>query len=275
MNTPTMTPAAEFSHILATHAIQPHFQPIITADGHSIYAYEALSRGPADSVFHNPLPLFEYAKSQNRLFALERICRTKAIDQFTGQQLQGKLFINVSPETLLQPDHQRGLTRDLASRFGISPARVVIEITEHDPTHDYTLMRQAVNHYRSEGFSIALDDLGAGYSSLRLWSELQPEFVKIDRHFICDIDQDNFKRHFVSSILGLARLSNSQVIAEGVETQQEFQVLHEIGVDFFQGYFFGKPNPTGLSSVLQPRLTEAKAPPHVFTPAPMEASSLY
>lgn len=240
-----MSIAAEFSKILATHAIQPHFQPIITADGCSIYAYEALSRGPANSVFHNPLPLFEYAKSTNRLFALERICRTKAIDQFTGQNLQGRLFINVSPDTLLQPDHKRGLTRDLASRFGIRPERVVIEITEHSPTHDYALMRQAVNHYREEGFSIALDDLGAGYSSLRLWSELQPEFVKIDRHFICDIDQDSFKRHFVSSILGLARLANSHVIAEGVETLQEFRVLHEIGVDFFQGYFFGKPSPVG------------------------------
>lgn len=244
-----MSIAAEFSNILATQAIQPLFQPIITADGCSVYAHEALSRGPEHSVFHNPLPLFEYAKSQNRLFALERICRTKAIDQFTSQNLQGRLFINVSPETLLQADHQRGLTRDLANRFGINPEQVVIEITEHSPTHDYALMRQAVSHYRAEGFSIALDDLGAGYSSLRLWSELQPEFVKIDRHFICDIDQDSFKRHFVSSILSLARLAKSQVVAEGVETLQEFRVLQEIGVDFFQGYFFGKPAPVGLPSL--------------------------
>lgn len=104
-------------------------------------------------------------------------------------------------------------------------------------------MRRAVKHYQAEGFSIALDDLGSGYSSLRLWSEVHPDFVKIDRHFINGIEKDRVKRDFVRSIIDIARSVNSQVIAEGIETLQEFETLSELGVDYLQGYYFAKPSP--------------------------------
>ena len=231
----------ELLRIIQTKMINTYFQPIISADGQSIYAYEALSRGPSGSALFSPINLFEQAKQQHKLFALESICRTNAIEQFTQQQLPGKLFLNVSPETLLQPDHHRGFTLELINNFGISPEQVVIEITEHSPTHDYELMRRAVRHYQDEGFSIALDDLGTGYSSLRLWSEVEPNFVKIDRHFIHGIGKDKVKRDFVRSMVAIARAGKSQIIAEGIETQQEFETLCEIGVDYLQGYYFAKP----------------------------------
>ena len=238
-----MKKVEELLRIIESKLINTYFQPIISADGQSIYAYEALSRGPSGSILFSPINLFEQAKQQKKLFALESICRTKAIEQFTQQQLPGKLFLNISPETLLQPDHHRGLTLELINNFGIKPEQVVIEITEHSPTHDYDLMRRAVRHYQDEGFSIALDDLGAGYSSLRLWSEVQPDFVKIDRHFITGIEKDKVKRDFVRSIVAIARSVKSQIIAEGIETLQEFETLCEIGVDYLQGYYFAKPSP--------------------------------
>ena len=239
----------ELSSIISEKMINTYFQPIISADGQSIYAYEALSRGPSGSILFNPINLFEQAKQQQKLFALESICRTKAIEQFTQQQLPGKLFLNISPETLLQPDHHRGFTLELINTFGISPEQIVIEITEHSPTHDYELMRRAVKHYQGEGFSIALDDLGTGYSSLRLWSEVHPDFVKIDRHFITGIEKDKVKRDFVRSIVAIARSVKSQVIAEGIETLQEYETLCEIGVDYLQGYYFAKPSPTPSRSI--------------------------
>lgn len=238
-----MAKTDELLSILAAQKINIHFQPIITANGQAIFAYEALSRGPADSTLCSPIQLFSEAKRQQQLFALESICRRKAIEQFTQQQLPGKLFINITPETLLQPDHYKGLTLDLINNFGLRPEQVVIEITEHSPTDDYALMCHAVKHYQGEGFSIALDDLGAGYSSLRLWSEVQPEYVKIDRHFISGIEKDKVKRDFVRSIVEIARAVKSQVIAEGIETRQEFETLSEIGVDYLQGYYFARPNP--------------------------------
>src|SRR3990167_3077177 len=91
------------------------------------------------------------------------------------------------------------------------------------------------------GFSIALDDLGAGYSSLRLWSELRPDYVKIDRHFIDGIHQDTVKREFVGSILKMAKASRAQVIAEGIELPEELAVLAEMGVDLLQGYLLCRP----------------------------------
>lgn len=239
----------ELSRIISAKLINAYFQPIISVSDQSIYAYEALSRGPSGSILFSPINLFEEAKQQKKLFALESVCRTKAIEQFTQQQLPGKLFLNISPETLIQPDHQRGLTLELVNTFGIRPEQVVIEITEHSPTHDYELMRRAVKHYQGEGFSIALDDLGTGYSSLRLWSEVHPDFVKIDRHFITGIEKDKVKRDFVRSIIAIARSAKSQVIAEGVETLQEFETLCEVGVDYLQGYYFAKPSPAPFRSI--------------------------
>ncbi len=239
----------DFLRVIEQRDIRTYFQPIVTSDDHSIYAYEALSRGPLNSTLFSPLQLFAQAKQQHKLFALESICRTRAIEQYRCQQLPGKLFLNISPETLLQPDHQRGLTMELVNSFDLSPEQVVIEITEHSPTHDYELMRRAVRHYQNEGFSIALDDLGAGYSSLRLWSEVQPDFVKIDRYFVQDIDKDHFKREFVSFILGLARSVGSTVIAEGVENNEEYAILQELGADLLQGYYFAKPCPQPAHSL--------------------------
>lgn len=238
-----MAHSAELLDIIESRKINTHFQPIISSYGQSIFAYEALSRGPADSHLSSPVQLFEEAKTSQQLFALESVCRSRAIENFSHQRLPGKLFLNVTPETLLQPDHHKGLTLDLLNNYGLRPDQVVIEITEHSPTHDYELMRHAVRHYQGEGFSIALDDLGAGYSSLRLWSELQPEYVKIDRHFVSGIETDKVKRDFVRSIIEIARSVNSGVVAEGIETRQEFEVLSEIGVDYLQGYYFARPHP--------------------------------
>lgn len=244
-----MAKTDELLNIIKSQKINTHFQPIITANGQSIFAYEALSRGPAESSLYSPIHLFDEAKRQQQLFALESICRRKAIERFTQQQLPGKLFLNVTPETLLQPDHYKGLTLDLINNFGLRPEQVVIEITEHSPTHDYELMCLAVKHYQGEGFSIALDDLGTGYSSLRLWSEVHPEYVKIDRHFVSGIDKDKIKRDFVRSIVEIARAVKSQVIAEGIETREEFETLSEIGVDYLQGYYFARPNPEPMREI--------------------------
>ncbi|WP_036591484.1 GGDEF domain-containing protein [Oceanospirillum maris] len=244
-----MAETAELLNIIEQQKINTVFQPIIGAHGQSIFAYEALTRGPADSPYCSPVNLFEAAKRQQQLFALEAICRRRAIEKFTQQQLPGKLFLNVTPETLLQADHHKGMTLDLLNNYGLKPEQVVIEITEHSPTHDYELMCHAVRHYQGEGFSIAIDDLGAGYSSLRLWSELQPEYVKIDRHFVSGIDRDKVKRDFVRSIVEIARAVNSQVVAEGIETRQEFEALSEIGVDYLQGYYFARPHPEPIREV--------------------------
>jgi diguanylate cyclase (GGDEF)-like protein len=229
------------SSILAQSGLHSLFQPIISLSERRIVGYEALSRGPSNSPLHSPIALFAVARQAGRLSELEIACRESACRRFSEQQLPGKLFLNVSPESLLEASHQPGRTLQLLQDFGIPPSQVVIELTEQTPTDDFQLLQNALHHYRAMGFSIALDDLGAGYSSLRLWSELRPDYVKIDRHFIDGIHQDALKREFVGSILQIAKASRAQVIAEGIELPEELAVLTEMGVDLVQGYLLCRP----------------------------------
>ncbi|PZP07211.1 MAG: diguanylate phosphodiesterase [Pseudomonas protegens] len=229
------------SSILAQSGLHSLFQPIISLSERRILGYEALSRGPSNSPLHSPVALFAVARQAGRLSELEIACRQSACKRFSEQQLPGKLFLNVSPESLLEAAHQPGRTLQLLEDFGIPPSQVVIELTEQTPIDDLQLLQNALHHYRDMGFSIALDDLGAGYSSLRLWSELRPDYVKIDRHFIDGIHQDALKREFVGSILQIAKASRAQVIAEGIELTEELAVLTEMGVDLVQGYLLCRP----------------------------------
>jgi EAL domain-containing protein (putative c-di-GMP-specific phosphodiesterase class I)/GGDEF domain-containing protein len=243
------------SSILAQSGLHSLFQPIICLSERRILGYEALSRGPSNSPLHSPIALFGVARQAGRLSELEMACRHSACRRFNEQKLPGKLFLNVSPESLLEAAHQPGRTLQLLQDFGIEPSQVVIELTEQTPTDDFQLLQNALHHYRAMGFSIALDDLGAGYSSLRLWSELRPDYVKIDRHFIDGIHQDALKREFVGSILQIAKASRAQVIAEGIELPEELAVLIEMGVDLVQGYLLCRPqeHPSQDAQTLMPK----------------------
>ncbi|PTQ72217.1 bifunctional diguanylate cyclase/phosphodiesterase [Pseudomonas sp. GV071] len=248
-------------HILAHGDLHSLFQPIVSLSERRILGYEALTRGPSNSPLHSPVNLFGVARHAGRLSELELACRKSACRAFSEQKLEGKLFLNVSPDSLLEPTHQPGRTLKLLQNYGIPPSNVVIELTEQSPTEDFSLLYTALHHYRAMGFSIALDDLGAGYSSLRLWSELRPDYVKIDRHFIDGIHQDAVKREFVGSILQMAKASRAQVIAEGIELSEELTVLAEMGVDLLQGYLLSRPQeqPPRDARSLLPKL-EASPP---------------
>jgi len=213
--------------------------------------YEALIRGPSDSPLHSPFNLFDTAERFDLSTKLEYICREVTIKRYADLNVKEKLFINVSPAVLLQPDFKKGETLKLLDQFGVDPRSVVIELTEHQPTDDFQLMREAIIHYRKMGFEIAIDDLGAGYSGLRLWSELQPEYVKIDMHFIQGIHSDPIKLNFVRSIQNIASSLNCNVIAEGIETEDEFKVVEQLGITHAQGYYFARPTAVPLEKVDQ------------------------
>jgi len=258
----TIEQLSALSSILTQSGLHSLFQPIICLSERRIVGYEALTRGPSNSPLHSPIALLSVARQAGRLSELELACRRSACQRFNEQKLPGKLFLNVSPESLLESAHQTGRTLQLLQDFGISPSQVVIELTEQTPIDDFQLLQTALHHYRAMGFSIALDDLGAGYSSLRLWSELRPDYVKIDRHFIDGIHQDALKREFVGSILKIAQASRAQVIAEGIELPEELAVLIEMGVDLVQGYLLARPQeyPSHDAKALMPRSDSGTTP---------------
>jgi diguanylate cyclase (GGDEF)-like protein len=233
---------AHLMSIIETRSLLAIFQPIVSMPGGRIIGYEGLIRGPSDSPLHSPINLFRAAQQFGVSLKMERLCREIVIETFAKLKLAGKLFLNVSPECLLQPHFTQGETLNYMRKVGLSPETVIIELTESQPTYDYNLLREATIHYRSMGLQIAIDDLGEGFSSLRLWSELQPDFVKIDRHFIQNINQDPVKLQFVKSIQQIADNSNAQVIAEGIETEAEFLIIKDLGINLGQGYFISRPS---------------------------------
>ncbi|WP_104204466.1 bifunctional diguanylate cyclase/phosphodiesterase [Billgrantia saliphila] len=252
----TSQEAQELRTIIENESLTPYFQPIIDVARQRVHGYEALIRGPADSSLHSPRRLFDVAMAAGRLVELDLLCRRLAIRAFTQLDLPGRLFLNVMPSTIVERDFREGLTLGFLSEFGLTPNRVVIELTEHVPIQDYALMRQAVAHYRDMGFQVALDDLGAGHSSLRHWAELRPDFVKLDRHFVSSIDREPGKREFLRSILDVARSLGCQLIAEGIETVEEYRCLWELdrSLALLQGYYFARP------SLAPPRVVERLLP---------------
>jgi EAL domain-containing protein (putative c-di-GMP-specific phosphodiesterase class I)/GGDEF domain-containing protein len=234
----------ELYEILRRRKLSALFQPIIDLKSGEFIGYEGLIRGPADSPLHSPVNLFKAAMKHDMSLETEMLCRQIVLETFAQLDLPGHLFLNVSPETLTHPSFKNGQTLDFMAKLGIAPSRVIIEITENQPTFDFQAMRQALLHYRSMGFKIAIDDLGEGFSSLRLWSELRPEFIKIDMHFVQGVDKDAIKLQFLKSIQQIAESCGTSVIAEGVETVEELRVVKNIGIACGQGYFFARPSPT-------------------------------
>jgi diguanylate cyclase (GGDEF)-like protein len=234
----------QFHEILRLRKLSALFQPIIDMRSGEIAGYEGLIRGPADSPLHSPFNLFGAAQRYGLSLETEMLSRHIVLETFAQLNLPGNLFLNVSPESLTHPNFKNGRTLDLMMEVGIAPERVIIELTENQPTYDFATMCSALLHYRSMGFKIALDDLGEGFSSLRLWSELRPDIVKIDMHFVQGVDTDPVKIQFLKSIQCIAESCGTHVVAEGVETEAELRAVKDIGIALGQGYFIARPSPT-------------------------------
>lgn len=252
---------ASFQKVLADKALTPLYQPIVDLQFGQIIGYEGLIRGPSDSPLHAPTRLFGLARQHGRSIELERVCRRIHIDKFQALGLAGKLFLNMSPDALLMPDNELQNCLAHMQEAGMRPGNIVIELTESEATSNYSLLRQATEEYRGAGLQIAIDDLGEGFSSLRLWSELRPEYVKIDKYFIQDINNDSVKRQFVRSITEMAQQSKSEVIAEGIETEAELDVVQRLGIRYGQGYLLARPSSQPVT-ILPP------ATLNLLTPAP-------
>lgn len=236
--------------ILETESLYPHFQPIVDLKSNEVIGHEALIRGPVDSVMRSPGALFQTAIENNLLHTLELISRRCSLQRFAELKPGGKLFLNISASLLGTPEHTEGFTAELLQELGISIADIVIELSEQHPFDQHGLTNSAVEYYRNMGFQVAVDDLGTGYSGLKLWSELNPEYVKIDRHFVSHVDTDAVKREFVRAIYNISHAMGCKVIAEGIERKEEVATLLELGIDLGQGFYLGYPSPEPALSPL-------------------------
>ena len=253
----------ELRKVLEDRALTTVFQPIFGFREGRILGYEALVRGPQGSLIQTPGELFAAATQEGVSAELNLLCVQEILRAFSERGIPGSLFLNVSPQIIMQG----GFNQQRAARFleslAIAPERVVIELTEDYPTLDFQVVHEALMLYRSMGFRIAIDDLGEGFASLRLWSELKPEYVKADKHFVTGISEDPVKMQFLRAIQHIAENSASQVIAEGIENAADFKVVKDIGIACGQGWFIGRPaeNPGGeLPPEAQRAQADARVP---------------
>ncbi|MBF0496833.1 MAG: EAL and GGDEF domain-containing protein [Deltaproteobacteria bacterium] len=233
--------AHQFREILEAGRIAAHYQPIFDMVSGRIMGWEALSRGPEGTSFYSPLMLFDIAEQLGLIFALEKLCREKAINRLGRISNEEKLFLNIHPRTVVDPSFSPGKTLELITRVGLTPENVVFEITERHSIKDFALFHQTIDHYRSQGFKVALDDMGTGYSGLSNIAELRPDFIKIDMSLVRGIDRNPTKRALLETFITFANKIGSKIIAEGIETKAEASCLIDIGTHFGQGFYLGKP----------------------------------
>ena len=234
--------ATQFNTILRKREITTLYQPIINFKTNGILGWEALSRGPAKSSFRSPIVLFETAEQLGSLFALEKLCRETAFKS-AGDFAEGqKLFLNIHPRTMADPQFTPGKTIELMEQAGLTPDNIVFEITEQHSVQDFNLFYRTLDHYRNQGFKVAVDDVGAGYAGLSTIAELQPEFIKLDKSLIGNIHKDPVKRALVETTVTFADKIGSKIIAEGIETKEQAVCLMDKGVHCGQGYFLARPD---------------------------------
>jgi EAL domain-containing protein (putative c-di-GMP-specific phosphodiesterase class I) len=213
------------------------FQPIVRSNA-TLFGYEALLR-PNDPVLMHPVAMLEAGERLGRIEQLGRIIRLRIAEAYmAARPARTLIFVNLHAKDL----YDRSLLSRFAPLTQIS-RNVVLEITERTSLENLTDIRERVAELRQLGFQIAIDDLGAGHSRMRMLTPVDCDYVKLDQSLVRDIDRDIGKQELVHSITRRCHQHGIVVIGEGIETDEEAAILQEIGCDLLQGFLFGRPAP--------------------------------
>jgi EAL domain-containing protein (putative c-di-GMP-specific phosphodiesterase class I) len=223
-----------FSRALET--VHMVYQPLVTPSG-GIFGYEALLRSTEPSL-SNPGALLAAAERLNRLHDLGRRVRTLSANAFARAPAGTSLFVNLHTNDLLDSE-----LFEAGSPLSKIADRVVLEVTERATIENVVDINARISVLRYLGYRIAVDDLGAGYAGLTSFAALEPEIVKLDMSLVRDIHNSTVRQRIVGSMVSLCKELEIQVVAEGVETQDERDVVCKLGCDILQGYFFARPGP--------------------------------
>lgn len=245
----------ELRRILAARDVVIRYQPIVRLADRGVHGYEALSSGPPGDVFENPEMLFSFAEETDHIVELERLCRIQAV---RGARVNGgeKLFINCSAHGFVDPELASPQLLDEVARVGLDPRSIVFEVTERVAIREWKEFRAILGKLRDQGFAVAIDDMGAGYSSLQAVAEIEPDYLKFDISLVRDIHLSPIKRNLLETLVVLAGKIHARVIAEGVESEEEYRALRAMEVTFAQGFYFAPPG--ALAEPLHPRIQRAE-----------------
>ncbi len=231
-----------FFEIVQEQSLTSHFQPIVDARSKTIYVHEALIRGvyPDGSLMY-PAELFDKSSRNDMNFMLDRLARESALKTAAVKKLKTKIFINFIPTAIYDPYFCLESTVKWANQLEFDPSQIVFEVVETEQAADKQHLLKILTYYREQGFEIALDDVGEGYSSLNMLINIQPDYIKVDREIIDCIDQSSIKQSVYKALVSTAKDNGIKLLAEGIERKEELEFLESAGVDLMQGYYFGKP----------------------------------
>ena len=228
--------------VLLRQHVATAYQPILRMKEGTIVGFEALSRGPRGSGLDSADTLFGAARSHGLEVELDRLCRRRALLSSGRIPSNAKIFVNTLPATLRDPQFRGKALIDFLDRAQVSPDRIVIEITEKLVIENYALFRDTMADFTQLGMSFAVDDVGAGYSGLESIHKLKPSYLKIDKGLVRDVHVSTVNRAMAKAIITLGHRIGAEVIAEGIENEEEAQVLRALEVDFGQGYHLARPD---------------------------------
>ncbi|MBH94343.1 MULTISPECIES: EAL domain-containing protein [Idiomarina] len=217
--------------------IKMAFQPIVDISSKTVFAYEALVRGENGEGAGRILGQV----TEDNKYTFDQSCRVKAIETASRIKLPGNLSINFMPNAIYEPETCLAKTLETATRTNFDRNNIIFEVTEQEQVVSQQFLVEVFEAYRKEGFKTAIDDFGAGYAGLNLLSDFQPDILKIDMKLIRDICQNKVKQTLVRSIQQIGEELGIQLIAEGIETDDEYKYLRDNGITLMQGYYFQKP----------------------------------
>ena len=228
----------ELARLIGDGGVRTVFHPVVRLADEQVIGHEALTRPPAGLSFDSVEELFAFAESTEMLQDFERLCRRTAIASAASLPSKGLLFLNASPGAVEDPDWAGPAMESALAASGLKPADIVIEITERVAISRHDTFQRALRAFKERGYQVAVDDMGAGYSSLQSLASIQPDFLKFDVSLVRDIDRSSIKRSLLDSLRQLAVKIDARVIAEGVERVEEMATLLDLGIELGQGYHF-------------------------------------
>jgi EAL domain-containing protein (putative c-di-GMP-specific phosphodiesterase class I) len=213
------------------------YQPIVNIADHTVFAHEALVRGPAGEGAGTVLSLV----NDNNRYQFDQACRVKAIKTAAEIGVDSFLSINFLPNAIYRPEVCIRTTLEAARTYGFPVNKIIFETIEGEEIDDGKWLAQILREYKRIGFLTAIDDFGAGYAGMNLLADFQPDIVKLDMGLVRNVDQSRARQAIVRGISSIANELDIRVIAEGVETVDEFHCLRDMGLTLMQGYVFSKP----------------------------------
>jgi EAL domain-containing protein (putative c-di-GMP-specific phosphodiesterase class I) len=226
--------------VLAEAEFWSVYQPIVSLDDRSVVAHEALLRGVVDGREVGGGDLFFVAEQAGWLHRLDRIGRESAIAGAGSWLGDDDLFINFNPTSIYRPQVCLASTERVVHEAGIDPSQLVFEVVESHAVADRGHLVSILDHYRSLGWRVALDDAGAGWSSLSLLAAVRPDVVKLDKALVQELPDDG-ARTVLRAVIDLAHQLGAVVVAEGIETERLAEEVTALGADLGQGWVFGRP----------------------------------